>query len=104
MKCKNPNGKCSFSTSIAGYITAGWGELDEYGYWEHACPACAARANAAEARRLEEERSKASSKYACLEKAAADLLADVRRRYPGEELQCPYMRALDSAVKGLQNE
>ncbi len=32
-------------------------------------------------------------------KAAADLLADVRRRYPGEELKCPYMRALDAAAR-----
>lgn len=30
--------------------------------------------------------------------AASELLADVRRRYPGEELKCPYMRALDAAV------
>ncbi len=31
--------------------------------------------------------------------AAKALLDDVRRRYPGEELRCPYMRALDTAVK-----
>lgn len=33
-----------------------------------------------------------------LHTAAAALLADVRRRYPGEELRCPLMRALDAAV------
>jgi len=38
-----------------------------------------------------------------LEKAAADLLEDVRRRYPGEELTCPYMRALDDAVRGRES-
>ena len=32
-------------------------------------------------------------------KAAKALLEDVRRRYPNEELRCPYMRALDEAVK-----
>lgn len=32
-------------------------------------------------------------------KAATNLLADVRRRYPGEELRCPYMIALDAALK-----
>jgi hypothetical protein len=32
-------------------------------------------------------------------KAAEALIADVRRRYPGEELRCPYMRALDDAVR-----
>jgi hypothetical protein len=31
--------------------------------------------------------------------AAETLLDDVRRRYPGEELRCPYMRILDSTVK-----
>ena len=33
-----------------------------------------------------------------LETAARNLIADVRRRYPGEELRCPYMRALDEAL------
>jgi len=32
-------------------------------------------------------------------KAAEALIADVRRRYPGEELRCPYMRALDDALR-----
>ena len=31
--------------------------------------------------------------------AGAALIADVRRRYPGEELRCEYMRALDAALK-----
>jgi hypothetical protein len=30
--------------------------------------------------------------------AAAALIADVRRRYPGEELRCEYMRSLDAAI------
>lgn len=30
--------------------------------------------------------------------AAADLIADVRRRYPEQELRCEYMRALDAAI------
>jgi len=33
-----------------------------------------------------------------IEEAAKALLADVRRRYPGEELQCPLMQALDKAL------
>lgn len=31
--------------------------------------------------------------------AASALIADVKRRYPGEELRCPYMIALDDALK-----
>lgn len=31
--------------------------------------------------------------------AAQALLDDVRRRYPGEELRCEYMKALDDAVR-----
>lgn len=30
--------------------------------------------------------------------AASALIADVKRRYPGEELRCEYMRALDAAL------
>lgn len=37
-------------------------------------------------------------RIAALEKAAGDLIADVRRRYPGEALRCPYMIALDAAL------
>jgi len=33
-----------------------------------------------------------------LRKAGQALIDDVRRRYPGEELKCPYMRALDAAL------
>lgn len=33
-----------------------------------------------------------------LVEAASALIADVRRRYPGEELRCEYMRALDRAL------
>lgn len=37
-----------------------------------------------------------------LREAAAALLADVRRRYPGEELRCPFMRDLEAAVTTAQ--
>lgn len=33
-----------------------------------------------------------------VEAAARALLADVRRRYPGEDLRCPYMIALDNSL------
>lgn len=33
-----------------------------------------------------------------VEAAAKALLADVRRRYPGEALRCPYMIALDNSL------
>ncbi len=36
-----------------------------------------------------------------LHAAAAALIADVRRRYPGEELRCPYMRELDAALSEI---
>jgi len=35
-----------------------------------------------------------------LKVAASALIADVRRRHPGEELTCPFMRALDDALAG----
>lgn len=35
-----------------------------------------------------------------LRSAALALIEDVRRRYPGEELRCQYMRALDEALEG----
>ena len=41
---------------------------------------------------------------AAVVKAASDLLDDVRRRHPGEELRCPYMRALDAAVRDAREE
>jgi hypothetical protein len=47
-----------------------------------------ARAEAAEAREAK------------LRQAAQALIDDVRRRYPGEELRCEYMRALDTAIQG----
>ena len=31
--------------------------------------------------------------------AASALIADVKRRHPGEELRCQYMRALDAALQ-----
>lgn len=37
-----------------------------------------------------------------LEGAGSALIADVRRRYPGEELRCQYMRALDAALNPSQ--
>ena len=35
---------------------------------------------------------------------AAALLADVRRRHPGEELRCPFMAALDAALRNYEAE
>lgn len=37
---------CSFSTGICGSLTAGSGELDYNGYWEHPCFECARKAEA----------------------------------------------------------
>lgn len=35
--------------------------------------------------------------------AAAALIADVRLRYPGEDLKCPLMRQLDAALHSDRN-
>lgn len=43
---------CGTSTGICGRLTFGYGELDDYGYWEFPCSACAR-----EWERLENERS-----------------------------------------------
>lgn len=37
--CGNP--RCGVSTGIHGGLTFGWGDLDQYGYWEHPCGVCA---------------------------------------------------------------
>lgn len=34
--------------------------------------------------------------------AARALLDDVRRRYPGEDLRCPFMRELDESVRSAR--
>ena len=34
--CDNP--QCSTSTDIAGFLSHGWGKLDDYGFWEITCP------------------------------------------------------------------
>ena len=36
--------------------------------------------------------------------AASALIADVRARYPGEELRCEYMRGLDAAIAKAKGE
>ncbi len=36
--------------------------------------------------------------------AAKNLLADVKRRHPGERLRCPYMRALRAAVIEIEKD
>jgi hypothetical protein len=41
------NSKCGTSTGIHGGLTFGHGRLDEWGYWEHPCRACAAEFDAA---------------------------------------------------------
>ena len=46
------------------------------------------------------ERDKLEADNAKLRAAASNLIADVQRRYPGEELRCPYMIALDKALRG----
>jgi hypothetical protein len=42
----------------------------------------------------------AEARVKVLEEAGSALIADVKRRHPGEELRCQYMRALDAAVDG----
>ena len=39
-----------------------------------------------------------------LEVAAQSLMDDVHRRYPGEQLRCQYMIALEQALKGRHDE
>ena len=40
--CQNPT-KCGGSTNIAEDPSFGWGKLDDYGFWEIGCSACARR-------------------------------------------------------------
>ena len=49
-------------------------------------------------RLLMQLQQKQSFAWAELIAAADALLGDVRRRYPGEELRCEFMRGLDAAV------
>ena len=37
--CGNP--ECKVSSAMDECLTFGFGELDEYGYWEHPCSICA---------------------------------------------------------------
>ena len=37
--CGNP--QCSTSTGVCESITHGWGNLNDYGYWEYPCETCA---------------------------------------------------------------
>jgi hypothetical protein len=39
-----------------------------------------------------------------LSAAARDLIEDVRRRHPGEELHCPKMRSLEAAVLAMEEK
>jgi hypothetical protein len=41
----------------------------------------------------------AEARVKVLEDAASALIADVKRRHPGEELRCQFMRALDAALQ-----
>jgi chromosome segregation ATPase len=50
------------------------------------------------ANRLIEANEALRAERDALREAAANLIADVRRRYPGEDLRCPYMIALDAAL------
>ena len=52
----------------------------------------------ADARWHRAECAKARAEIKRLREAASALLDDVHRRYPGEELRCPFMRGLDAAL------
>lgn len=39
-----------------------------------------------------------------LERAAKALLDDIHKRYPGEELRCPFMRELEAALRDSKTE
>jgi hypothetical protein len=41
----------------------------------------------------------AETRVKVLEEAGSALIADVKRRHPGEELHCQYMRSLDAALQ-----
>lgn len=43
--------------------------------------------------------AKAIAAVPAMLEAGCALIADIRRRYPGEELRCEYMRALDAALR-----
>ena len=53
-----------------------------------------------EARKLRTE----IERLRAIERAARLLIADVRERHPEQELYCPFMRALDSALGGKSVE
>jgi hypothetical protein len=42
---------------------------------------------------------RAEARVRVLEDAGSALIADVKRRHPGEELRCQFMRALDAALQ-----
>jgi hypothetical protein len=44
------------------------------------------------------------ARVAELELAAGALIDDVRSRYPGEDLRCPHMIALDTTLKGPDHD
>lgn len=38
--CRNPK-QCGCSSDPFDNLTFGWGKLDDHGYWQHLCAACA---------------------------------------------------------------
>ena len=39
-----------------------------------------------------------------IEKAALTFVKDLQRRYPGQDFTCPFVRALDAALKGTSED
>lgn len=73
-----------------------WEAVGKYVYRGKDCIGIFDTDNATEA--FMEERARVAAAAPELLDAASNLLADVRRRYPGEELRCEFMRALDVAI------
>jgi hypothetical protein len=51
----------------------------------------------------QQEKEALQARVKVLEEAGSALIADVKRRHPGEELRCQYMRALDAALQEQSN-
>jgi hypothetical protein len=49
------------------------------------------------------ERDELSARVKLLEETGSALIADIKRRHPGEELRCQYMRAIDAALQDQTN-
>lgn len=100
--------KCNF-TLIQRNLNAADGTVTDRDTPGDKCPNCAGplwRVSERDERREMDKRAEelfarataAEAKVAALTEAGQALIDDVRRRYPGEELRCPYMIALDAAL------